>query len=324
MSKNTATRSLHDVLTSLATSIATKSGTKIIDPNCQRLIQASVDIATGDVGEILFQHSILCQCGMPYRDPGPDVLTWTRKNGDVSFHMRASDVEHPDGQWKPVGLPFGPKPRLILMHLNGEALRQQRPCIEVDATLTKFVQRIDLPSKGKNINAVKTHVGKLANTQISLAGPVESSGRRGQVNTNIVEGFDLWFTHAEAQQVFWPATVTLSPRYFESLMKHAVPLSETAIAALRNTPLALDIYTWLAQRLHRVKGHQGIPWPVMQAQFGEQYKDLRFFRRDFTRTLKKVLTVYPDARVEINRRGVQLYASKPPIAKRLFVVKKHL
>ena len=133
----------------------------------------------------------------------------------------------------------------------------------------------------------------------------------------------MWFTHAEAQQVFWPATVTLSPRYFESLMKHAVPLSETAIAALRNTPLALDIYTWLAQRLHRVKGHQGIPWLVMQAQFGEQYKDLRFFRRDFTRTLKKVLTVYPDARVEINRRGVQLYASKPPIAKRLFVVKKH-
>jgi hypothetical protein len=35
------------------------------------------------------------------------------------------------------------------------------------------------------------------------------------------------------------------PQYFESLTKHAVPLDERAIAALANSPMALDVYAWL-------------------------------------------------------------------------------
>jgi hypothetical protein len=61
--------------------------------------------------------------------------------------------------------------------------------------------------------------------------------------------------------VLWPSTIQFSTRYFESLMKHAVPLNETAIARLSHNAMALDVYTWLAQRLHRVdeaKGGVGI------------------------------------------------------------------
>ena len=43
-----------------------------------------------------------------------------------------------------IGLPFGPKPRLILAYLNAEALRTGSPEIEVEASLTAFVQRLKL------------------------------------------------------------------------------------------------------------------------------------------------------------------------------------
>jgi hypothetical protein len=44
----------------------------------------------------------------------------------------------------------------------------------------------------------------------------------------------------------------LSAEYFESLQEHGVPLDERALAALAHSPLALDVYAWLAQRLCRV------------------------------------------------------------------------
>jgi Plasmid encoded RepA protein len=41
-----------------------------------------------------------------------------------------------------LGLPWGTKPRLILAHLNAEALRQDSPVIEVEHSLSAFVKRI--------------------------------------------------------------------------------------------------------------------------------------------------------------------------------------
>jgi len=44
---------------------------------------------------------------------------------------------HPEKrQLVQVGLPYGPKPRLILAHLNAEAIRQQSPEIEVEESVT--------------------------------------------------------------------------------------------------------------------------------------------------------------------------------------------
>jgi hypothetical protein len=58
--------------------------------------------------------------------------------------------------WLDVGLPFGPKPRLVLFHLNAEALRTQSPLIELEDSLTAFVKRtLGLDPKGRNIRIVK-------------------------------------------------------------------------------------------------------------------------------------------------------------------------
>ena len=79
-------------------------------------------------GPILYQHSVLCQTCLPFRDPGNEVRQWERTNGLVNLLLAAAQAFHPDARrFVDVGLPFGPKPRLVLYHLNAEALRTQSP-----------------------------------------------------------------------------------------------------------------------------------------------------------------------------------------------------
>jgi hypothetical protein len=97
-------------------------------PKPQTLIQQRLIDTAGLLGDgkqdITFQHSILCQTSLPYRDPGDDVRVWERLNGTAHLEVLAGKAMHPGlGRLIPLGLPFGPKPRLVMAHINAEALR---------------------------------------------------------------------------------------------------------------------------------------------------------------------------------------------------------
>ena len=153
-------------------------------------------------------------------------------------------------------------------------------------------------------------------------GIMQGEDRAVQVDTKVVSAFDLWFPKNETQRVLWPSTLRLSLDYYDSLTRFAVPLDERAIAALAHSALALDIYCWLAQRLHRIPvgKPQFIPWVALYDQFGQGYKEIRKFRRDFLRILGQVKAAYPAARLSDDRRGMILEASAPPVAKRMISV----
>jgi hypothetical protein len=59
-------------------------------------------------------------------------------------------------------------------------------------------------------------------------------------------------------------------------------------ATSTHSALDLDIYAWLAQRLHRIpKGKpQTITWQALKSQFGPDYDRLRKFREKFVLALK--------------------------------------
>ena len=101
-------------------------------------------------------------------------------------------------------------------------------------------------------------------------------------------------------------------------MLHAVPLDERAVAALAHSAMALDLYMWLAQRLHRVDPQRGqfITWVALHNQFGQGYKQVKFFRRDFKTALNQVLTQYPAARVKLDKGGMLIGHSPPPVPSR--------
>ena len=307
-----------------------------------RLIEAAVSSADQENSQsILYHHSIFCQTYLQPRDPGNDVQTWERSNGDVRLRITAGIAMHPDTkQFVPVGLPFGPKARLVLMCLNQKAILMQSPVIEVENSLTSFVSKmLKLHSKGDNINSVKEQLARLSASTIHLG--VVRDGHATTINSQIVTAFDIWFPKDDRQRVLWPSTIQLSHDYFQNLVNHAVPLDETHIAALSHSSLALDIYTWLAQRLHRIPANKPtlVTWASLHGQFGQGYstEHIRKFRQVFRVALKQVLSIYKAARVldetpkqarrysiqgetfwrEEPATGLTLYNSPPPVKKLL-------
>jgi hypothetical protein len=289
----------------------------------QRLIESAVQIEAENPDSILYQHTVFCQTGLPYRDPGARVREWEREQGMASLLIEAGKAKDPEtGKWVELGLPFGPKPRLILCYLNAQALKTGSPMIEVEHSLTAFVKRLGLVSKGRNMHIIKTQLGCLSAATIRLA--VTKGPRPFQIDTKVVGAFDLWFPKDDRQRVLWPSTVRLSLDYFESLQRHAVPLDERAVAALSHSAMGLDIYAWLAQRLHRVDPGRPafIPWSALKEQFGHQYERMDNFKRVFRQTLDMVLTQYRAARIELNVRGMTARNSPPPINGRMALVRR--
>ena len=311
-------------------------------PIQSRLLETAARYAQEqDDQSILYQHSVFCQTCLPYRDPGDEVRVWERTNGRAHLKVMAGEALHPkEERFVELGLPFGPKSRMILMHINQRALIAQSPVIEVEDSLTRFVGKVlNLDPKGRNIRAVKDQLARLAAASIRLG--VVRDGQAITVNSNIVSAFDLWFPKNDHQRVLWPSTVSLSLDYFQSLMSQAVPVDEAHIAALSHSSLALDIYSWLAQRLHRipVEKPQRVSWIALHAQFGQGYnpEHIRKFRQKFRVALKEVLTVYLAARVEDDEakparrqvqhgkmlwreeaaKGLMLFHSAPPVRKLL-------
>lgn len=280
-----------------------------------RLTRANLALHNND-SDTLFQHSILCQTCMPYRDPGSDIRVWERSQGNAMLRIEAGAAAHPSTKkWIDLGLPFGPKPRLILAYLNTEAVRTGSPTIDVQDTLTAFIKRVRLNADGRTFNTVREQLTRLSGADFRLG---YADGQRADtVKATIIRGFSLWLPKNENQRVLWQSTVHFSQEYFDSLLKHAVPLQEVALAALSHNAMALDIYAWLAQRLHRVNTQQLVPWVSLHEQFGQGYRALTKFRQIFKTTLHQVAAVYPDSRFDLDGRGMILYNSPPPVLKAL-------
>jgi hypothetical protein len=285
----------------------------------RRRLESSLEIGESEAARIAYQHTVFCQTCLPYRDPGARI--WERKQGAVFLSLEAGRIrKQRDGGYTDVGLPFGSRPRLILTHLNREALLKGSPRIEVEASLTAFIKRV-LSNRSINSREISRFKEQLTRFSVSLVRmSVDLPDLKAyQINTHIIDAMELWLSKDERQKVLWPAVVELSPRYFESLSRHAVPLDERAIAALSNSPMALDVYAWLAQRLCRVKTNQFISWVSLKDQFGFNFGRMDKFKESFRTILHHVYRQYPGARFEVDSRGMTLLPSLPPVRSRLVI-----
>ena len=287
----------------------------------RRMVESSVKIAATLPDDILFQHTVFCQTVLPFRDPGSEVRTWQRQQGTATLQLEAGYAKDPQGLFVPVGLPFGPAARLILCHLNTEALQTGCPVIDVKDSLTAFVARLQgFSPNGREIRKFKDQLTRLSASTMRLA--VDRDGYAIQKNMHIVSEFTLWAERFDGERFLVPQHISLSAEYFESLQAHAVPLDERAVAALAHSAMGLDVYMWLAQRLHRIDPKRGqfIPWAALHTQFGQGYKLIRQFRAAFLGVLREVKTQYPQARFKTDKGGILLGHSKPPVLPRPLVV----
>jgi len=112
--------------------------------------------------------------------------------------------------------------------------------------------------------------------------------------------------------------IRLTEGFFDHLRQHAVPLDENAIRQLRDSPTALDLYTWLAYRLPRISGRRPatLSWQQLAVHFGNDGTHIRKFRQTVRDAWDRhVSAVYPEARADFDATLIRLYASPAPLSR---------
>src|SRR3712207_3644136 len=164
-----------------------------LSPLQRRLIEAAADIRGGEPDDIAYQHSILCQTSLPASKPPEGMLRWERRQGRATLLVQAGEVIDPKtGRFTQLGLPYGPKARLLLMHLNSEAVRHQSPVVPVEDSMTAFFRRLmGKTQDGRQAKMLKTQLSALAAATFRM-GIAQDDERALQIDTKVVGAFDLW------------------------------------------------------------------------------------------------------------------------------------
>ena len=210
-------------------------------------------------------------------------------------------------------MPYGARASLLLLHLCSEAVRTGSRRIEVRDSFTGFAKDLGLSINGQSMKSLKDQVARMSVVSMKLA-------RRGgqQVEVFQVQLFSKLrgeFPKAPNQRTLWATHIEFNDDFYQSLKKHAVPLDTTAIAALKHSARALDVYCWLASRLYRVHPSKPVKlrWTSLRWQFGEPTQSMVSFKRRFKQALEQVKWVYPEANVEVVYGGIELRTSSPPV-----------
>jgi hypothetical protein len=289
----------------------------------RRLEDASAAIMGDAADDPGFLHVIMSQVGLPYREPkGRDYI---RETGRASLVISAGYLRDPVTQKMVLqGLPYGSRPRLLMLNLCTQAVRLQSPVVPIGDSMTAYMRELGIPATGGkegSIGRLKEQMNRLTAARMQFAMDY-GNGRAVQFNpAPMVERAELWFPTDPRQRVMWQSEVRLSDTFFATLCTHALPVDPKAFGALAHSARALDLYTWLAHRLPRVKERAGafVSWGALQEQFGQDVVDLRDFRRECLTALRQVLKVYPAAKVEQVPGGVRLFRSEPAIARMVSV-----
>lgn len=261
-----------------------------------------------EAGALGFMARAMVQATLPHRKVAGNEFT--RTNGNFTLSLLAPSK---------VGLPYGTIPRLLLSWITTEAVRTKQRELELGDSLSAFMRELDLvPTGGRwgSITRLKDQMQRLFSSSVTCTYDDGSTWALESVKP--VDSARLWWSPKEpTQAALWKSTVTLGERFFDEITRSPVPIDMRALKALKRSPMALDIYLWLTYRMFYLRHQTAIPWEALSGQFGSDYARLRDFKAAFQKELKKVLVVYPEARVESGAedRGLILLPSKPHVTR---------
>ena len=120
----------------------------------------------------------------------------------------------------------------------------------------------------------------------------------------------------------WGSYIELSEKFHQAILANPVPLRTDILAALRKSPLALDVYMWVSYRLFTLQNsgqeQVSLSYGRLQEQFGTGISEANYrsFRRDFKTALARVAQYWrsPNGEkellnYELHEDGLTLYRS---------------
>jgi Plasmid encoded RepA protein len=288
-----------------------------VDAGDRHLVRIAAGVLTDETSEIGVTYSGFCQAALPHKKLPTDEA-WIRRNDQITLMVEPGRLLRP-GASEPdmMGVPYGSRARLILLYLQTRALRSSSREVELGRSMREWLQRMGISHGGKSYAEVRDQAARLSTCKLTFY-YAASKGRTGFSNERIVDNGMMMLDDEPSdgrQDTLFIEGVRLSESFYTALRKHPVPIWEPALQYIQNNSMALDLYVWLAYRLHVLQRPTAVHWGALHGQFGGGFKALRHFRPTFLSNLRLALATYPDARVDEEKNGVILHPSRPPVAK---------
>jgi hypothetical protein len=293
----------------------------MVEPEQKALVDIAAQVLGDDEGKIGISYSGFCLTGLPHKAL-PDDAVWEKRGHRVTLLVTPGQLPGQGGKTAYVGVPYGARARMILLYLQTQAIRTNSREVELGRSMRDWLGRMGLSWGGNTGRALREQAARIAacNLRFSWEGDRADGWVRGGFVKSGLRFHDrpAWDSR---QPSLWEDRVVLDETFYDALCRHPVPLREAALRELADRSLSLDVYIWLAYRLHTLDRLTPVRWAALSDQFGGTYARRRDFVRDFKKALAPAVTAYPEARVEVEDGGLVLHPSHPPVAPRLVAIR---
>ena len=273
----------------------------------RQCVETAFAVMSDEQQRIGIMHAGFAMTALPHKAIGETI--WVRQGGNIKLRLESGM----DAEDKVVGLPFGAIARIILLYLQTEAVRTQSREVELGRSMNHWLTTMGIDNGGKTYRLVREQSRRLSLCRLTFYRVTEEATI--VTNGSFVRDAILPSRNNEQLQL-WREAIRLDEGFFQSLIDHPLPVREAAIREIGHRSMALDVYVWLAYRLHQLARPTAITWKALHDQFGGGYQHIRQFKAKFKEPLSLALAAYPEAVVDVSDSGVRLHPSAPPIPER--------
>ncbi len=272
----------------------------------RQAVEAAGIVLAEEVSRLGITHAGFAMTSLPHKRIEEPL--WRRQGHRTTLLVESGRTAN--GSW--IGVPYGSMARLILLYLQTEAIRTNEPEVELGRSMHAWLSRMGIPAGGKNYKLVGEQARRISACRLTFLTEVTGAELR-QNGAFVQNAITLTAAADERQRALWQDRVRLDEGFWRSLREHPVPVREEAVRAIGTRSLALDVYIWLAYRLHALTRMTPVTWIALHAQFGAGFKAIRQLKPTFRDALGLALAVYPEARVDLDPTGVVLHPSAPAV-----------
>src|ERR1044071_6752563 len=266
----------------------------------RQIVEAAFKVLSDDAERLGFTYSGFALTSLPHKPQKNEI--WRREGHNLTLVLQAGV----DRNGQSLGLPYGSYARFILLFLQSEAIRTRSREVELGRSMRVWLGNMGLSIGGTTYKLVTAQARRISGCTLTFfadrAG-AQIKSRGSFVKTEITMSSRV---DDEQQAQLWQDRVLLDEDFYRALREHPVPVSESALRAIGPRSMVIDVYIWLAYRLHSLTRDVDVSWPALYAQFGAGFSRMRRFRAHFVDCLALALAAYPEARVDVSEKCVTL------------------
>ena len=275
----------------------------------RQAIEAAAAILAEEESRMGITHAGFAMTSLPHKRI---EKTFWRRDGHRTTLLVESGR---DRRGTAVGVPYGSIARLILLYLQTEAVRTNSPEVELGPSMKSWMGRMSLTTGGKTYQLVTEQARRISACRLTFFTDRGNGAESRHNGAFVQDAISLTGLADESQPTLWQDRVRLDGGFWRSLREHPVPILEEAIRAIGTRSMAIDVYVWLAYRLHSLARPAPISWTAVHGQFGAGFRLVRQIKPTFLEALNLALAVYPEARVDADKEGIVLHPSPPAVRK---------